>query len=78
MADYAALAYAEGVLSEFVDKDPTLADVEACAPSPIVTFATLHSDDSIPDRAHDMSHPPASYKLARQRPDWLKWEAAMG
>ena len=78
VADYAALAYAEGVLSEFVDEDPTLADVEACAPSPIVAFATLHVDDSIPDRARDMSHPPASYKLTRQRPDWLKWKAAMG
>ena len=78
VVEYAALAYAEGVVSEFAGNDSIMVDVEACAPSPVVAFTVLHGgDESVPDYARDMSQPPASYKLARGRSDWDKWEAAM-
>lgn len=78
VAEYAALVYAEGVVSEFASEDPIMADVEAHAPSSVVALVVLHgADDSVPDHACDMSTPPGSYKLACRRSDWDKWEAAM-
>ena len=77
VAEYAAMAYARGVVSEFADDDSILADVKACTLSPVVAFAVLYGDESIPNHARDMLHAPTSYKFTQAQLDWLKWEAAM-
>lgn len=41
VVEYAALAYAEGVASEHAAVDSVVADLEACAPSPMVALAAL-------------------------------------
>ena len=77
VVEYAALAYAEGVMAELADTESTVVDVEACTLSPVIALAVLHGDESTPDQACDLSQLPASYKLAQGQEDWDKWEVAM-
>lgn len=74
LADYAALAFMESLVADapFV----LLEDLEECCilNAPVeVAFSALSFTTGQPS----LHKPPASYKLALDRSDWLSWESAM-
>ena len=76
IADYAALAFAETVLSQY----PSITLDYCPLPMPPVTLATFTEPTSgrTEPPSPDLAQPPASFHLAKLRSDWPRWEDAMG
>ena len=79
IAEYAALAYAESVLSSF--PGITLESLEhAPSPSAFALAALCAKESFLPPSltlSANTTKPPLSLRLARTRTDWDKWEEAM-